>query len=297
MKKFKNKIILAFLAVAALVSCDSDPDNAIYEVYDGLTHGAVLRTLERVNSNFNLFDESSEWEVVIEAQDEESGNLLSKVDVYVSFTDNQDDGVDHSRPEVLVTSFSASDFTTSANNYPSTHIKSTLGETLEALGLLVGEYTGGDTFNYRLVYVMTDGRSFSADDASGSLQGSYFQSPYLYQAGLLCIPDAPFPGDYKFNLYDSYGDGWQGSNVTVTIDNVDTVVAIPDYWSTGEGPYKEYSMTVNVPDGASTLVFTWNAGDYPGECSYKIYAPSGTLAAADGPNPTKGEIALMLCKE
>lgn len=297
MKKIINKILIIVLLISSVSSCE-DIDNPIYDVFDDLSHGAVLRTLERVSTNFNLFDPTSKWEIIVEAQDEESGRLLSKVDVYVSFSENQDDdGANGSKPEILMTSFNASEFTTSANGLPSTSISATLSETANALGLVDGEYTGGDTFNYRLEYVMTDGRSFSSDDASGSLQGSYFQSPYLYQAGLLCIPDAPFPGDYVIDMFDSYGDGWQGSSVTVTIDGVDTVATIPDYWSTGEGPYTEFTQTVNVPDGTQTLVFTWASGDYPSECSYEIYAPSGTLAAADGPSPSTGEIALMLCKE
>ena len=289
MKKFKNKIILALFALATLVSCDSDPDNAIYDVFDGLEHGAVLRTLDRVSSNFNLFDPSSEWEVIVEAQDEESGDLLSKVDVYVSFTDNQDDGVDNSKSEVLVTSFAASEFTTSDNGYPSTHIKSSLSESVASLGLNDGEYTGGDTFNYRLDYIMTDGRSFSSDDASGSLQGSYFQSPYLYQAGLLCIPETPFPGDYKMDLQDSYGDGWNGASLSVNIDGTETHYTLDDGSST--------SHTVNVPEGTNTLVFMFNSGAWDSEVTYQIYTPSENLGISAGPSPIVGEIALNLCKE
>ena len=77
---------------------------------------------------------------------------------------------------------------------------------------------------------MTDGRIFSADDASGSLQGSYFQSPYLYNAGLLCIPETPFPGDYVIDMHDSYGDGWNGASVSVEIDGVTTHYTL-DNWS------------------------------------------------------------------
>ena len=49
MKKIINKIIVAFLAVFTL-GC-SDPDNPIYDVFDGQTYGAVVRTLSGGNDN------------------------------------------------------------------------------------------------------------------------------------------------------------------------------------------------------------------------------------------------------
>jgi hypothetical protein len=291
MKKIINKIILSFFAIATLMSCDSDPDNTIYDVFDGLTNGAVLRTLERVSSDFNKFDKSSEWEIIVEAQDKESGNLLSEMNVYLSFTDNLDDGNDFSKPEALLTSFPASVFTISANGLPSTNVKSTLGEALTLLGLNDGEYTGGDTFNYRLEYVMTDGRSFSAADGSGSLQGSYFKSPYEYKAGILCTPTSAVPGVYKIDMQDLYGDGWNGASISVVIDGVST-----DYTITEEQG-SSASHTVIVPDTASTLVFIFNSGDWDEEVVFQIYMPSGTLGIDAGPNPIVGEIILNYCFE
>ncbi|MCF6223781.1 MAG: hypothetical protein L3J34_08640 [Flavobacteriaceae bacterium] len=288
MKKFINKIILALFAVTAFISCNTDPDNAIYGVLDGKEHGAIIRTLERVSSNFNLFDKSSEWEVIVEAQDEEYGDLLQSIEVYVSFTDNFDDGEDYSKPEVFVASFPASVFTTSANGLPSTGVKSTLGESLTALSLNDGEYTGGDTFNYRMEYVMTDGRTFSSADGSGSLQGSYFSSPYLYQAGLLCIPEIPFPGDYKIVMQDSYGDGWNGASISVVIDGVST-----DYTIAGSSG----TEIVNIPVGSTTGVFIFKSGAWDSEITFQIYTPSGNLGVSTGPSPVVGEIALNLCQE
>ncbi len=289
MKKIKNKIILSLFAIATLMSCDSDPDNTIYDVFDGLTNGAVLRTLERVSSDFNKFDKSSEWEIIVEAQDKESGNLLSEMNVYLSFTDNLDDGNDFSKPEVLLTSFPASVFTTSTNGLPSTNVRSTLGEALTILGLNDGEYTGGDTFNYRLEYVQTDGRSFSAADGSGSLQGSYFKSPYLYLAGILCTPTTAFPGDYVIDMQDLYGDGWNGASISVVIDGVSTDYTIEDGSSA--------SHTVNVPEGTQTAVFIFNSGAWDEEVVFQIYMPSGTLGIDTGPNPIVGEIILNYCFE
>ncbi len=60
----------------------------------------------------------------------------------------------------------------------------------------------------RLELVLTDGRSFSSSSTSGSLQGSYFSSPFSWGVPILC---QPVDGDYVIDMQDSYGDGWQTS--------------------------------------------------------------------------------------
>ncbi len=296
MKKFINKIIVTIALAVSVFSCN-DPNNAIYDVFDGVTNGAVLRTLEYVSLNYNIFDLNSTFEVVIEEQDEEKGGLLSRVDVFVSYTDNNNNGLNN-RAEVLLSSINASEFTLSANGLPSTRVSVTFQEALNALGLVAGQYNGGDTFNYRLEVVLTDGRTFSADDASGSLQGSYFQSPYAYSAGILCIPSSPITGDYVVNMQDSYGDGWQGSKVICTIDGVANEAFLPDYWSTGLGPFSSGTQTITVPANASTVVWSFVAGDWPSEVTFQIIGPnSGNVIGDFGPSPLEGELALNLCNE
>jgi len=265
MKKFINKIILALFAVTAFVSCNTDPDNAIYGVLDGKEHGAIIRTLERISNDFNRDDINSEWKIIVEEQDEEYGDLLTQINVYVSFKDNKDDGTDNSKPEVSLSSFPASEFTTSANGLPSIAISSTLSETAAALGLQTGEYDGGDVFTFRLEVVLTDGRTFSVADGSGSLQGSYFSSPYEYQAGMLCIPAVPYSGIYEMDFQDAYGDGWNGASISVVIDGVTTDYTLDDGSAT--------SHTVNVPVGTMELVFKFNSGAWDSEVTFQIYTP------------------------
>jgi len=299
MKKIINRLLIIAFAFSTVISC-KDPDNAIYDVFDGIEHGAILRTLERVSVNYNIFDLNSNFEIVIEEQDEEYGALLETVNVYVSYTDNADDGVDNSRAEVLLKTISVGEFTTSTNGLPTTRIASSFSESLAALGFTIGDgnYNGGDVFDFRLEVVLTDGRTFSADDASGSLQGSYFQSPYAYRAGILCIPDSPITGDYVVNMFDSYGDGWQGSAVICTIDGVEHSVYLADYWSTGLGPFSAGTDTITVPVGATTVVWSFVAGDYPSEVSFQIIGPnSGNIIGDFGPSPVEGELALNLCGE
>ena len=128
---------------------------------------------------------------------------------------------------------------------------------------------------------LTDGREFSSSSASGSLQGSYFASPFLYNSAILCTPK---PGDYVVDMQDSYGDGWQGDGIKVTFDGgprSGEVVYIDMLSSYSGGPaccsWTESTETLNVPEG--TVGFTWEyQGDvFPGEVSFQIYAPDGSL--------------------
>lgn len=296
MKKIINKITLVILTIS-LIGC-SEPDNAIYDVFDGISHGAVLRTLDRVSTNYNIFDLNSTFEIVVEEQDEQYGKLLSKVNVYSNYSDNTPGGADNSKSEILVTSIPASAFTTSANGLPTTTIKITFSEALAALGLSAGQYDGGDVFGFRLEVVLTDGRTFSKADTSGSLQGSYFASPYAYNAGILCIPPSPPAGGYVVNMQDSYGDGWQGSKVVCTIDGTAHEAFLPDYWSTGLGPFLAGTDTITVPASASTADWSFVKGSWPSEVTFQIIGPnSGNVIGDFGPSPPAGALALNLCNE
>ena len=271
MKKQLNKIVLLLLSVIVISSCESD-DKAIDQVFDGVSYGAVLRKLEITSGSYNLSDLNSAFSIIVEEQDEEYGALLSEVDVYVS--GGQASG------EAMVSTVPASAFTIGDKGLPVTEISVTLGEALTALGL-GSNYGVGDVFGIRLSLKLTDGREYSASSASGSLQGSYFSSPFFYTSAILCTPK---PGDYVVDMQDSYGDGWQGDGIKVTFDGgprSGEVVYIDMLSSYSGGPgcctWTDSTETLNVPEG--TVGFAWEyTGDaYPGEVSFQIYAPDGSL--------------------
>lgn len=300
MKKIINKFGLLCATATLLFSC-SDADNVVYDVFDGQTYGAVLRTVSATSTSFNIFDLNSTFDIEIEEQDEQYGALLDKVVLYASYTDKVDDGVDNNRTDTEITTFPASVFTTSSRGLPTTRIFTTLTDVVAALGLGVGQYNGGDVITFRLELHLTDGRTFSAADGSGSLQGSYFSSPYSYTSTILCIPDAPIPGDYVIDARDTYGDGWQGGSIVVTIDGVSTPYGFPSYWdgpigSVGDPMWSVAQYTVTVPPGTTSLDFAWTADSYPGECEFEIYGPAGSLLYAVV-GPSAGPIPLNLCNE
>jgi ribosomal protein S27E len=97
----------------------------------------------------------------------------------------------------------------------------------------------------------------------------------------------PVPaGDYILELNDSFGDGWDGAIMRVTIDGVST-----DFTGSGFGTI----FTVNAPDGTETLVFTYLPGSFESEHTYIITSPNAIVVSSDGPRPTPGDILFNTC--
>ena len=162
-----------------------------------------------------------------------------------------------------------------------------MAEALSAAGLVAGEFDGGDTFVFRFVVNLTDGTTWTTTDANTNITGgSFFSSPYQYAVGVACIPVAPVIGDYVLDLEDTYGDGWDGAFLTVTIDGVATDFTIDD-GSTA-------NFTVTVPPGTTELVFSYTPGNFEAEHIWEIIAPNGDTAAAGSPGPG-GDIVLNIC--
>ena len=170
------RVILFVLMGVGLWSC-SESDVTVDEVFENTTSGAILRTLEVNNGTFDFDDPSVEWSITVEAQDEQDGELLSEVAVYVSqFRDGSRVG-----SEELVKTIPASEFIEGERGLPVADINVSLTEVLNTLNLSEDEYQSTDEFRIRLEYVTTDGRTFSNTDASGTVTNStFFKSPYLY---------------------------------------------------------------------------------------------------------------------
>ena len=282
----KNRILklMTFSVAIFMVACQ-ESDNAIDAVFDGTTKGAIIRTVSLNSGEFNSYDLNSAFDVDIEVQDEQNGGLMEKVNVYLGFKGT----------EVLTTTLTASSFTTGPFGLPRANIRVTLSEAVAALGLSSSQYTGGDALPVRLELVLTDGRVFSGDDASGSLQGSYFSSPFKYNTVIKCIPTSAVPGIYTIAMVDSYGDGWNGASVDVTIDGTTTSYTVT------EDQGANATHVVTIPAGASTMSFAYTNGAWDSEASYvisytKLDGTSPQTALSDGPSSAGGTKVLSVCQ-
>jgi len=94
-------------------------------------------------------------------------------------------------------------------------------------------------------------------------------------------------GPITLELYDSYGDGWNGNDMDV-ISNSGTTTTYT--LTSSQGSYAAYAITVSYGD---TLQFSWQAGgSWASECSYKIKDASGNYIyqSPSGSSMTAGAV-------
>lgn len=193
MKTLLSKISLV-AALAFMVGC-SDTDRPIDELFDGTTRGTVLKTVESETSlEFNVGVENL---VTIAAEViDQRGQDFEKVDVFMSFRDNNPEDGDESRDEALFTTINPGDFDNSGE-YPKLNLQFTEVDINNFFDLTEEDYTGGDRFNVRLELVMNDGRVFTSTNANNVVTGGpFFRSPFQYNITVTCPVGELYTGGY-----------------------------------------------------------------------------------------------------
>lgn len=288
----KVNIYLISLAMMAL-SCSKEFSSDEYGGYEMLTDymlkeyqvGAALRTITESGS-YRFFDPgNSLWSATLETHDHESGGLTESVEWYVSNGGNN---------EVLARTVSRSEMYDGPVGLPRMDISMSLVEA----GGLVGGYQGGNTIIHRMVLKLTDGRTFSTESVSGSLTQSYFKSPFQYRKTITCFMDAGIvtavPGLYTVNMTDSWGDGWNGASVVMTLDGVDYSATIANGTANTE--------VFEVPAGSATMGFKFLSGAWDSEVDFnivysKLDGSNSQMALPNvGASPPTGYYALSVCQ-
>ena len=90
---------------------------------------------------------------------------------------------------------------------------------------------------------------------------------------------------YTLELYDSFGDGWNGSNLNVVNGDLDETYTINFDDNNGDFNIIEFEVVSGQP-----LVLTYFAGAFQNEVTYFLYDYAGNLVFQDGPNPATGEV-------
>ena len=86
---------------------------------------------------------------------------------------------------------------------------------------------------------------------------------------------------YTINLFDSFGDGWNGSELTITINGVSTVYTIDDG--------NDFSAEIIIENG-DMISLSYLAGAFQNEVTYELLDNNEVVIFSDGPNPTEGEV-------
>lgn len=97
-------------------------------------------------------------------------------------------------------------------------------------------------------------------------------------AGTARINELTTKCKYTLNMFDSYGDSWNGAYITAYIDNV----PVGDFYAKRSNS----SSDIYVPTG-STLRLRYTAGIYENENSYTL-SLNNTVIFNDGPTPSTG---------
>ena len=291
---FKYSLILVAITGLFFTACE-DSDKVVDQIVEAEQRGAALRTVSvtsnaiAINSATNVLADDDTFGVIVEYQDAEGGALLQELEVYLSFQDNTGDD-DNSKAEILIATIPASVFSAGEFGLPMYEYSVTADKMTTLLGLAdSGIGFGGDQFVHRFAVNLTDGRSCSLADNSGTLTGSFFSSPFQYFATVVCAPSVPTAGDWFFDLQDSFGDGFNGASLTVTIDGEETEVVLAD----GD----EGQVIVNVPAGSEVISIVFNSGDFDEEITFQVTSANGNVVVDAGPTPPVGSELLDYCPD
>ncbi|MBN1447994.1 MAG: T9SS type A sorting domain-containing protein [Bacteroidetes bacterium] len=82
---------------------------------------------------------------------------------------------------------------------------------------------------------------------------------------------------FYIDLYDSFGDGWNGCTITVKVNNVNVLTNVT--LASGSGPGR-FSFLANVNDVITTH---FTPSSWPEECSYRILDGKDNILVTSGP--------------
>ncbi|MBT8238234.1 MAG: hypothetical protein HKP24_01945 [Croceitalea sp.] len=309
-----RKTIFSFLTLSLLFIACEDGDQVFDQIIADVERGAVLRTVNVVSDELPIGVADGFFAVDLEVQDQGNGTLVDAIEVYTSFRDNTpDNGKGATTDENLAETISKSEFTIGEFGLPRLSYEITLSALLAATGVPESDIDGSDQFRVRFELVLNDGRRYSFADNTGTLTGSFFSSPFLYSATIVCPPKPPTPGVWTINMTDSYGDGWQtstgggGDGIQVTLDDGTVLeVGLCSPYGSGASTFlgsadctpndgSSGSGTITIPAG--TLTADWFfPGDFYGEIDFEIVTPNGNIVGGY-PGTDAGPITIDFCKD
>ena len=89
---------------------------------------------------------------------------------------------------------------------------------------------------------------------------------------------------YQLRMFDSFGDGWNGAELTLTVNGVATTYTVTNADNNGDFLF----VSLPVTDG-DVFQIGFQRGGFPNETSYEILDNDDFVVFADGPFPEEGD--------
>ncbi|KAA2218452.1 hypothetical protein [Maribacter flavus] len=288
--RIKNISYTVVAALAFIFQGCTEDETVITEVLADTTRGAALRTLDSSFPDVAEGSTASTFTGTFEIQSDESAAITS-VNVYGEFIDNTGDSPgDASGLITNISTFTDTEFGLQGFSYTTG-----VTEILAAAGVALDAVEPGDQYRVRFELVAADGRTFSFGQNTGTLTGGYFRSPFQFTANVICAPIVPTAGTWTVVAVDSYGDGWNGGNLSITIDNNDPITLAN---TDGGGPYPatvSQDLTFEVPSGSMAIQIVYNGGSFDEEVTFQVISANGNTILDLGPEPATSTGLIDYC--
>ncbi|MGB1247523.1 MAG: gliding motility-associated C-terminal domain-containing protein [Chitinophagales bacterium] len=200
--------------------------------------------------------------------------------------DNFGDGWNGAEVEVLADGVSIGFYSAVGNGSVETFIVNS-GATVELI------YTSG-AFENENTYSLLDGDGVNIfSDGPNPATGLVFTTSANCSGGPLPIytPSATnsFVSDtfcnYTLDMFDSFGDGWNGGFVEVFSDGT----SIGTFSATGNGSAANFSAIYG-----EDLELVYTSASWEGENTYNLLDPNGNIVFSDGPTPATGSVFTVI---
>lgn len=274
-------VILYFLG-----SCESDEKASIITI-EQVERGSIIRSVQFNSKDIFVNQPDSAFNLDIEQQDIEGGDLLESVVVYLSFIDNTNENGNNNVSKFLFEELPASSFSNGSNNYPVRNITYTYAQLLDASGLTIAQTACKDQFRLDLELRLTDGRVFQNNNsANGVVQTiSFFKSPFSYLINIVePISESLFTGVYQMtHIQDGfYGPTYVEDQVVQILKGHSTNTRYFELEGSVQGPLEiEFAVVCDIPVIRRYI----RAGRKcaPGG-GFSIFPPTGFIIGPDNPS-------------
>jgi hypothetical protein len=148
-------------------------------------------------------------------------------------------------------------------------------------GTVVGPVAGGASVSYTFPQTINPPLGANTITVCTNLAGDQNTANDCMTKNFNITP--AFNCQWTIDLYDDYGDGWNGGQMDVIVDGYTLLDNIT--LASGFGP-ATFTFGTNTGSAIQT-VFVVN-GSYPEECSYEVYDNFGGFVASSGPTLVTG---------